>query len=227
MTTRPLFLLLVCCLCVTNGGFGFQFEFNAATNLCVVPKFFCDVGDQQSKFRLQNVPGEGDCLFLAALLGHSKRYTVPEIRQTVAETLASPDVPLYVTNHTITSTQLLQHASDELKISPETYLELLRTPGKEGGLYGGGPELTILSNLLERPIRVFHVCQNTDSTVDNDKPIVPDSTTCYIEHMGEFGTIFQRRSPVSILILNVTRTEQHACRLWPVQDGMSAPDERY
>lgn len=52
----------------------------------------------------------------------------------------------------------------------------LRQPG---GLYGGGPELTVLSNILRRPISIYHLkeTQNADSQ-DNSR---------LLERMGVFG----------------------------------------
>lgn len=62
----------------------------------------------------------------------------------------------------------------------------LRQPGMKGGLYGGGPELTVLSNILRRPISIYHLKQQQSqdqqlSTLNN--------RTKYgeLERMGVFG----------------------------------------
>ena len=61
----------------------------------------------------------------------------------------------------------------------EEYLTKLRKPGREGGLHGGGAELTVLSNILRRPISIYHLkeTQNADSQ-DNSR---------LLERMGVFG----------------------------------------
>ena len=73
----------------------------------------------------------------------------------------------------------------------------LRQPGSQGGLYGGGPELTVLSNILRRPISIYHLKQQQQkqqiSTMNATDASSSSSTTtaaatyCELERMGVFG----------------------------------------
>ena len=119
----------------------------------------------------------------------------------------------------------------------------LRQPGKKGGLYGGGPELTVLSNILRRPISIYHLKQsinNADSLAIDSREIVrmgvfgeglfedpgqtiPDS----VVSNAIFFTLDSRRtrdalgSPLKsswhlhILIADTSANEKHACVLLP------------
>jgi hypothetical protein len=75
---------------------------------------------------------------------------------------------------------LLQSAAKNEGMSPEDYLVKLRQPGKQGGLYGGGPELTVLSNILRRPISIYHLKKQTF-------PEVAPENLCELDRMGVFG----------------------------------------
>lgn len=46
---------------------------------------------------------------------------------------------------------------------------------------GGGPELTVLANVLRRPITIYELCTDQD-------PII--GRTCKIKAVGSFGDIF-------------------------------------
>ena len=69
-----------------------------------------------------------------------------EMRGVVANFLSSPEGTLYVSNkpvkRIVRCRDLLKSAAKNEGMSPEEYLIKLRQPGKLGGLYGGGPELT-------------------------------------------------------------------------------------
>ena len=56
----------------------------------------------------------------------------------------------------------------------------LRQPGREGGLEGGGPELTVLSNILRRPISIYHL-KETQNNIDSQE------NSRQLERMGVFG----------------------------------------
>ena len=81
------------------------------------------------------------------------------ITDVVAKFLSSPEGTLYVNNkpakRIVRCRDLLSSAAKNEGLSPDEYLKRLRQPGSQGGLYGGGPELTVLSNILRRPTEVF------------------------------------------------------------------------
>src|SRR5210317_901635 len=81
----------------------------------------------------------------------------------VANYLSSPDGVLYVNNkpvkRIVRCQDLLSSAAKAEGLSRDKYLMRLRQPGKLGGLYGGGPELTVLSNILRRPLSIYHLKQ--------------------------------------------------------------------
>lgn len=91
-------------------------------------------------------------------------------------------IPQQNANHNMhRCTDLLTSAARNEGLGTEEYLIKLRQPGKKGGLYGGGPELTVLSNILRRPISIYHLKQsinNADSLDIDSREIV---------RMGVFG----------------------------------------
>jgi len=245
----------------------------APNGVCLHPKFFQAVSEkrqqqQQSQqtmvrndtrvkddhqsssneqiFTMINVPGDGDCMFLAVALAATYsmgltslvlgRKSIDETtkgglldstpnasflqaialdtRRMVAQVLGSPDGYLYISNKkntpaggrtttTTTSTQnknkkkqsvttkptstaivckasdLLQQATrQELGMNTtQDYLDALVTPGIQGGLYGGGPELTVLSNILRRPISVYELARTTTRTATGGRNVSSSSTT--------------------------------------------------
>ena len=109
-----------------------------------------------------------------------------EMRQVVANFLASPDGNLYVDNNlgkkrVVRISDLLQSAAQGEGLSKEEYLIRLRKPGKDGGLYGGGPELTVLSNILRRPIVIYHL------VASRRQPSLRTGDALEIIKVGEFG----------------------------------------
>jgi len=124
-------------------------------------------------FTMRNVPGDGDCMFLAVALaaatstglGMSNKILnnlSRETREIVAQVLSAPSGKLFIgpdINNIVDASQLLQSAvSQEPTINTtEDYLIALRKEGRDGGLYGGGPELAVLSNVLRRPISIYEV----------------------------------------------------------------------
>ena len=109
-----------------------------------------------------------------------------EMRQVVANFLASPDGNLYVDNNlgkkrVVRISDLLQSAAQGEGLSKEEYLIRLRKPGKDGGLYGGDPELTVLSNVLRRPIAIYHL------VTSRRRPSTGTGDALEIVKVGEFG----------------------------------------
>ena len=168
----------------------------APNNVCVSPQYFVavrdgdadnnnsngnsdttDISNQQNKsysyFTMRNVPGDGDCMFLAVALaaatsmglGGSNKLLQEISRQTrevVAQVLSSPTGKLFIgpdKDNVVDASRLLQSAvlQEPAINTTEDYLAALRKEGREGGLYGGGPELAVLSNVLRRPISIYEV----------------------------------------------------------------------
>jgi len=69
---------------------------------------------------------------------------------------------------------------------PQEYLKALLTPGSQGGLYGGGPELTVLANALRRPISIYEMVPTDPSGMDEETQNRPPPI-CPIECVGTFG----------------------------------------
>ena len=151
-------------------------------------------------FVLRNVPGDGDCVFHAilssvfismgmlnpdaAFITNSLMSSmVYEMRNVVANFLTSPDGTLYVNNkprkRLVLCRDLLMSAAKSEGLTTDEYLTRLRLPGRMGGLYGGGPELTVLSNILRRPISIYHL----RSSQSHDRI----ESTCKIDRVGVFG----------------------------------------
>jgi len=117
-----------------------------------------------------------------------------EMRHVVAKFLSSPEGVLYVNNkpvkRIVRCRDLLSSAAKNEGLSPDEYLMRLRQPGKKGGLYGGGPELTCLSNILRRPISIYHLKQQQSQqqiSTANNTTASTATTCCELERMGVFG----------------------------------------
>eukprot|EP00586_Coscinodiscus_wailesii_P014068 CAMPEP_0172505340 /NCGR_PEP_ID=MMETSP1066-20121228/185597_1 /TAXON_ID=671091 /ORGANISM="Coscinodiscus wailesii, Strain CCMP2513" /LENGTH=178 /DNA_ID=CAMNT_0013281909 /DNA_START=285 /DNA_END=818 /DNA_ORIENTATION=+ len=141
---------------------------------------------------MRNVPGEGDCMFLAVALATSTsmglggndsflRAVSAETRYVVAQVLAAPRGNLHVEGKRIVRARdLLSSAAKGEGLTSVEYLEKLRS----GALLGGGPELTVLSNVLRRPIRVYEL----DDDFEKEGG-VPEA--CRIKRVGCFGDLFK------------------------------------
>ena len=112
-----------------------------------------------------------------------------------------------------------------------------------GGLQGGGPELTALSNVLRRPISIYELaplCEEEEDTVgpetleERKEPPLDHLERWRIREVGTFGNIFEDpliSIPDSavlsglqpgayswhlhILVVDVGQGEKHACTLLP------------
>ncbi len=109
----------------------------------------------------------------------------------VANYLSSPDGVLYVNKkpvkRIVRCQDLLSSAAKTEGLSRDEYLMRLRQPGKLGGLYGGGPELTVLSNILRRPISIYHLKQQQQRQHIISTSNKNTTTHCELERMGVFG----------------------------------------
>jgi hypothetical protein len=143
-----------------------SYQFSAETGRCVRPRFFVEppAGDESSDdntrtaagngeeesrlncgggrggnwFELQNVRGDGDCVFLAILQRYGTNDSVDGMRRRVANVLQNGREIVKISAETkVPASALLQQAALELNCSKSEYLHRLRTPGRYGGLYGG------------------------------------------------------------------------------------------
>mmetsp|Transcript_20925 Transcript_20925/g.44755 ORF Transcript_20925/g.44755 Transcript_20925/m.44755 type:complete len:300 (+) Transcript_20925:144-1043(+) len=178
-----------------------SFEFDPLTGICRRPASFqyTDQNKDTQFFVMRNTPGDGDCVFHAvlssvfisagilnpdsALFSTAMSAMALEMRNVVAMFLSSPEGTLYVNNkphkRIVRCRDLLQSAAKNEGFTAEDYLTKLRQPGKQGGLYGGGPELTVLSNILRRPISIYHLKQPTAEAINEN--------FCEVKRMGVFG----------------------------------------
>lgn len=215
-----------------------KFEF-AENGVCIRPAEFVDNSNEQV-FTMKNVPGEGDCMFLAVALatlasmglgGNDAllRAISRETREIVAGILEQRSGNLIIEGKRLVATStLLQSAAKREGLEPQEYLRRLRLEGRNGGLYGGGPELTVLCNVLRRPISVYELDD------DAEEDITRQSVVC----KGAFGADLLkdplRSLPdaavlssgaaalpgayswhLHILVLDVSKSEKHACVLLP------------
>jgi hypothetical protein len=243
MRTIPL-LLLVLSVLTSAGVFSFtpkshsptafaRFGF-AENGVCKNPRYF--VTAQNLKFTMRNVPGDGDCMFLAValatlismgLVNLDKNALLEsmaeELRAAVSQVLQSPGTLVIDEDQPpVTAKALLQHAVEKEKgiETVEDYLDKLEMIGRMGGMYGGGPELTVLANILRRPISIYELCDD-DAWQQQDE-------TCLIECKGTFGSdVFSDPlGPDSavlagssflwhlhVLVLDASPQEKHACVL--------------
>lgn len=128
-----------------NQNFYQQFIF-APNDVCISPKYFVDSSTQQV-FTMRNVPGEGDCMFLATALaaaasmglganGVLLRKLAKETREVVADILEfGQNSTLAIdSKHGVTAKKLLSAAAKEEGMRPEEYLRRLRLEGSQGGM---------------------------------------------------------------------------------------------
>lgn len=186
------------------------------------------------KFSARNVPGEGDCMFLAVAFASAVsmglasrtrangldehddtamlRTVAKEMRQLVAKILSSEGNILIAGKRICAARDLLKSAAAAEGMAPAEYLARLAKDGRSGGLNGGGPELTILSNILRRPISVYEVykpdvihdsgairagmesgwqnpgAEAADGSMSSKD--VEDGSSCRIQRLGSFADSF-------------------------------------
>ena len=240
---QKLFSLLAAILCssilflqteTTNAFVPSTFQY-APNGVCVQPQYF--IADDNKNFTMRNVPGEGDCMFLAVALATASsmglggndallRAISRETRNVVAQIMEGSG-NLHIAKGQIVSAQsLLQTAAQQEGLEPNVYLGRLRTEGSHGGMYGGGPELAVLANVLRRPISIYElddeqsdadtcariVCKGVfgDGLFEDPCAAIPDSA---ILSAGLQPGAFSWQ--LHILIMDMSPTEKHACVLLP------------
>jgi hypothetical protein len=183
---KPLtYILFLFCSCLPYASAFSIRSFSFAPNgVCVSPLYFVT---QEQKFTMKNVPGKGDCMFLAVALASLCSVGLgandvllnsisSETRNVVADILENPSGTLVIEGTRLVSTSsLLKSAAKTEGVSASKYIDRLRG----GSLRGGGPELTVLSNILRRPISIYELSSNDES--DDNK------FTQAIQCMGTFG----------------------------------------
>ena len=218
----------------TKGFVPFQKFVFAPNDVCLKPSIFyteckdLNESDKDSlEFTMRNVPGQGDCMFQAVALGTMAsmglggnapllQSVADEIRNVMAQILSSPKGNLYVEGKRVMKvTNLLLGASEAEGLSPDEYITALTNRT----LQGGGPELTILSNVLRRPISIYELDDlkegdilddlkegdilddlkegdigcNENENANSESCDIPNR--CKIREVGLFGEIF--RDPCS------------------------------
>jgi hypothetical protein len=240
------------------GTFLFQRFSFAPNGVCVRPEVFHtsqrdDEVDGHDTFSMRNVPGEGDCMFMAVALAAATsmglggnnallRAVAAETRAVVAQVLGGPGTLYIEHQRVVLASDLLRSASMAEGISTDEYLTRLIQRGEEGGLYGGGPELTVLSNVLRRPISIYELHHDAIESLDiavegGGVSSMKDDTLpkkCRMDRVGVFGDLFQDpcltipNSAVlsglqpgayswhlHILVVDANSSEKHACVLLP------------
>lgn len=214
-------------------------------------------------FTLRNVPGEGDCMFQAVALASFAsvglggndvllRAITRELRSLTASVLEQPSEDndekyLVVTgSRLVSASRLLASAAHQEGLSRDDYLAALRREGIDGGLYGGGPELTVLCNILRRPITIYEVAEtNNNSSQTNGETTDDTESICRIVPKGTFGgarfadplaavphaavhalssSILPGAYSWHLHILVVETPEKHACVLLPQQPTRPTTD---
>jgi hypothetical protein len=160
-----------------------------------------------------------------------------ETRAVVAQVLLGSGNLHISQTRLVSAADLLQSAAQAEGLEPNVYLDQLRTEGSQGGLYGGGPELTVLANVLRRPISIYEL-DDDDNPEQQQEQEEEENTTngCRIVCKGVFGDglfsdpcatipnsaiLSAGLQPgayswqLHILVLDVSPTEKHACVLLP------------
>jgi len=226
-------------------------RFSFAPNyVCIKPSSFhafqkLENGTSQTlEFTMRNVPGDGDCMFLAVALATCTSYGLGgnyaflraisnETRDVVAQILSVDKGNLHVEGKRIVRvSDLLKSAARNENVSGIEYVNMIRN----GTLQGGGPELTVLSNVLRRPISIYEIDTSDEAFTStwnrDDGKDVPN--ICPIKCVGSFGQIFQDpclEIPQSAILQNIQagafswhihvlvvdsgNGEKHACALLP------------
>lgn len=119
---------------------------------------------------VRQVPGDGNCLFhsISLCLRHSANQTHWDIekdldslyehsrmlRKLAVDCLEGPDEMLYLQcREWVSKQELLESNAQQYGISVEEYCQTMR----EDGVWGGGPEIVALANVLRRPIHVYEL----------------------------------------------------------------------
>lgn len=136
----------------------------ASTSSYFLPQALAFGACKQKSFLVQQVPGDGGCLFhaLAAqvdfLVHRDHSVFDPRLEQlsldlrNLAVDILERNDSLYVSNDlNMTSTEILSHVSKFQGLSPSEYCRGMR----RAETWGGGPEIVALCNHFQCPIHVY------------------------------------------------------------------------
>mmetsp|Transcript_12618 Transcript_12618/g.24233 ORF Transcript_12618/g.24233 Transcript_12618/m.24233 type:complete len:326 (+) Transcript_12618:57-1034(+) len=161
----------------------------------------------ETKCRIRQVPGDGNCLFhsISLCLQHATNgthwdvskcledlYTHSQtLRQQAVDCLRQPHKRLFLQGReTLKSGELVQAAAQQYGLTSEEYCQAM----EQDCVWGGGPEIVALSNLLQRPIHVYELATSSSSS----KP--SSGNTFVLRRMACFGSPrFDRREALHIL----------------------------
>lgn len=119
-------------------------------------------------FLIRQVPGDGGCLFHATTVCLDYLYTKEHrdfdaqlrkvstrLRRLAVQLLKRENDTLVMDNNeVISSAQLLEIVAEHYNMTPHDYCHKMTQPRT----WGGGPEIVVISNHLQRPIHVYELC---------------------------------------------------------------------
>ena len=120
--------------------------------------------------QIRQVPGDGNCLFHSISLclryaENGTHWSLPEdmeelyehsrcLREQAVQCLSHPRRRLYLQgSERLWAHDLVEAAAQQYALSPEDYCEAM----EQESVWGGGPEIVALSNVLRRPIHVYEL----------------------------------------------------------------------
>lgn len=169
-------------------------------NPCFLPSEYEVKGEENMRFNVRQVPGDGGCLFhsLAVCMKFQRDKDHPpffdldlrelsdKLRKTSVKVLRSPTLCLAMeSGEEITSSELLKMVAANYNITETEYLQQMLIPNT----WGGGPEIVALSNHFKRPIHVYEL--HTQGTIRKH---------FQLKICAKFGSpAFDTKSPLNIL----------------------------
>ena len=163
----------------------------------------------ETKCRIRQVPGDGNCLFhsISLCLQHATNGTHWDVskciedlhvhsqtlRQQAVDCLRQPHKRLFLQGReTLKSGELVQAAAQQYGLTSEEYCQAM----EQDCVWGGGPEIVALSNLLQRPIHVYELATSSSKTSEGGG----GGNTFVLRRMACFGSPrFDRREALHIL----------------------------
>lgn len=119
------------------------------------------------RFRVRQVPGDGNCLFhaISAWLNFIERgehtrfdsrchLTSLQLRLQAVDVLSTSQQLFVEKDEEITTDELVSKAADLYGFESSEYLRQMKQPGT----WGGGPEIVALCHHLQRPIHCYRLC---------------------------------------------------------------------
>jgi hypothetical protein len=175
--------------------------------------------------RIRQVPGDGNCLFhsISLCLRHAQngthwrldgsesldelyRYS-HELRQQAVRCLASPTRRLFLQGReSLRATELVQAAAAQYQLTPEEYCASM----SQSSVWGGGPEIVALCNLLQRPIHVYEL-----ATAVMKKNSLPPSRSSHSSASRRGGGAIRERTiapPAAEELDKDNNEEEEECR---------------